>query len=708
MPTPAAVFLSYTSADREAAERLCAGLRAGGVEVWFDRNDLVGGDAWDQKIRKQIAECALFLPIISANTETRLEGYFRREWKQAALRTHDMAEEKAFLLPVVIDDTGDAEARVPATFRGVQWTRLRQGEPTPAFTAQVQRLLGQPSPAAKVAEPKVAEPGVAEPRVAYTAAVPPKRADTGRKRRPSLMVAALGALVVAAAAYWVVRPGAPAEPPRLAVFGFNAGSEDQRRAQIAETATTEVFDLLSGQQVMLASRTQTVGVASDQQFARAESLGARFLLSGDIKPEIGKADSIRVAIRLEDAGTRSTLWEESFAAEVTDPQSVALQSAARAADAALCLLRHYPVLAKSAADKDLLSPLSIYCGGWRSGGTPESSRALQRLAELAPDDGDIQANLAYNLLDRALVAANGGLDPLLLGQAEQIFRRAERLAPENFNVAFARFRFAALKSAPLAELDGILRSALQRGMPQPWEIDGYQVVNGYLARLLLNAGRPQDALPFARIATETDPISVARRFTYAMALADANKVGAAEAFEQFYLRWSTPWKDEILMGRAIIQGAGDARALLANPPKSLQSPALECWRGFNDALQAAGARERANGVALVKSCLASGTISEQSALPLLVRLGDLDAAFALAETPALSPAAIFNGLNLLGSHGVFFDRIVGPMRADPRFLPLMEKLGLMDYWRATRSRPDVCLAETAPFCAALKDTAAKG
>jgi hypothetical protein len=45
------------------------------------------------------------------------------------------------------------------------------------------------------------------------------------------------------------------------------------------------------------------------------------------------------------------------------------------------------------------------------------------------------------------------------------------------------------------------------------------------------------------------------------------------------------------------------------------------------------------------------------------------------------------------------------MRADPRFLPLVEKLGLMDFWRATNSRPDVCETETAPFCAALKGSA---
>ncbi len=72
-----AVFLSYASQDAEAVARLAKALCAAGVEVWFDRNELVGGDAWDAKIRKQIAECALFVPVISAATQARREGYWR-------------------------------------------------------------------------------------------------------------------------------------------------------------------------------------------------------------------------------------------------------------------------------------------------------------------------------------------------------------------------------------------------------------------------------------------------------------------------------------------------------------------------------------------------------------------------------------------------------------------------------------------------------
>src|SRR6516162_2226777 len=86
-----AVFLSYASQDAEAAKCICAALRAAGIEVWFDQSELRGGDAWDAAIRERIHECRLFMAVISANTEARDEGYFRREWKLAVERTHDMA-----------------------------------------------------------------------------------------------------------------------------------------------------------------------------------------------------------------------------------------------------------------------------------------------------------------------------------------------------------------------------------------------------------------------------------------------------------------------------------------------------------------------------------------------------------------------------------------------------------------------------------------
>ena len=143
---PLTVFLSYASEDRKAARRLGDALPGYGLEVWYDESELGGGDAWDQKIRKQIRDCDYFMALISAQTEARHEGYFRREWRFAVERTLDMADDHTFLLPIAIDDTDQARARVPEKFLAVQWLRVPGGAPTPALEALCRRLaLGDSS-----------------------------------------------------------------------------------------------------------------------------------------------------------------------------------------------------------------------------------------------------------------------------------------------------------------------------------------------------------------------------------------------------------------------------------------------------------------------------------------------------------------------------------------------------------------------------------
>src|ERR1700730_4682460 len=134
------VFLSYASEDREAARLIGDALTGFGLEVWLDESELGGGDLWDQKIRKQIRECDYFMPLVSAQTEARHEGYFRREWRLAVERTLDMADDHPFLLPVVIDDTNQTGARVPEKFLLVQWLRVPGGRSTPALEALCRRV----------------------------------------------------------------------------------------------------------------------------------------------------------------------------------------------------------------------------------------------------------------------------------------------------------------------------------------------------------------------------------------------------------------------------------------------------------------------------------------------------------------------------------------------------------------------------------------
>jgi TolB-like protein len=153
------VFLSYASADREAARVLKDALPAFGLEVWYDESELGGGELWDQKIRKQIRDCDYFMPLISAQTEARHEGYFRREWRLAVERTLDMADDHPFLLPVAIDNTNQEGARVPEKFFAIQWLRVPGGKPTAALEALCRRLVSGESSTPKPAAGPLARGG---------------------------------------------------------------------------------------------------------------------------------------------------------------------------------------------------------------------------------------------------------------------------------------------------------------------------------------------------------------------------------------------------------------------------------------------------------------------------------------------------------------------------------------------------------------------
>ena len=234
-----AVFISYAREDAEAARRIAEALRAAGVEVWFDQSELRGGDAWDANIRQQIRECALFVPIISQHTEARPEGYFRLEWRLADRRTELMGKTKAFLLPVCIDATREAQADIPDSFLAVQWTRLAGGEASVAFCARVQRLLAGRS-AVSLTAPGAehrddAERSQADRATVAAAPAPPRE----NQRRRWLVPTLLGAAATATLMIW--QPWRKAEIPSTAPTKTTAPARLSEARQLAAKADA-LFD----------------------------------------------------------------------------------------------------------------------------------------------------------------------------------------------------------------------------------------------------------------------------------------------------------------------------------------------------------------------------------------------------------------------------------------------------------------------------------
>ena len=329
----AAIFLSYARDDAESAKRIADALRAFGMEVWFDQSELRGGDSWDAKIRTQIRTCALFMPIISAQTQRRTEGYFRREWKFGVERTHDMAAGVAFVFPVVIDDTQEAQATVPEEFMRFQWTRLPRGVPTPQFIEHVRQILdnpGKPAAAARGAAPS--------PQRAPTAGMPSPPA----RSFPPWAIGVIAALIVACAAALIMRRGpdaapAPAAAPQppaeakaeapapaadaksVAVLPFANFSPDKDNEFFADGLQDEVITALAKiHDLKVISRTSVLAYKNPEGRNLKKigvELGVATVLEGSVQ-RIGS--KVHLNVQLIDARTDDHIWANSYTEELTD------------------------------------------------------------------------------------------------------------------------------------------------------------------------------------------------------------------------------------------------------------------------------------------------------------------------------------------------------------------------------------------------------
>jgi len=81
------------------------------------------------RIQFPVSKWALFLPVISAAAQARLEGYFRFEWDLAGRRTHAMAAARPFLLPVVSDAKITTDAALHQPFLDYAGDGFRASQP---------------------------------------------------------------------------------------------------------------------------------------------------------------------------------------------------------------------------------------------------------------------------------------------------------------------------------------------------------------------------------------------------------------------------------------------------------------------------------------------------------------------------------------------------------------------------------------------------
>ena len=506
-----AVFLSYASEDSAAAERICAALRSAGIEVWFDQSELRGGDAWDRQIRSQIHDCALFVPIISTHSQARLEGYFRREWKMAADRTHDMAEEKAFLLPVVIDDTSERSASVPDRFRDVQWTRFAAGMVPSAFVERVSRLL---SPHGRVSGAPEGAEARGSSGSGQTIGKPPQRSW---KSRDALVLIVM--LVVIAGVYFAVNhfmmskrtaevpsastPSTPSIAPvanaipekSIAVLPFVDMSEKHDQEYFSDGLSEELIDLLTKvPDLRVPARTSSFYFKgkSEDIATIAQKLRVAHVLEGSIRKA---GNRLRVTAQLIRADNGYHLWSETYDRDLKDIFKV--QDEIAAAVVTALKLRLATIQPSSPRHTTNIEAYNEFLLGTQSirRGDPEGYRlageAYRKAITLDPNYAEAYATLAYVEMQTE--------DPSGLARARATANKAVELAPDQASGYAAR---------------GLVRvfswnwAGAQADYQKALAIDpSYGATQLGYAYLLGNLDRLPEAIAAARKAVEIDPLS---------------------------------------------------------------------------------------------------------------------------------------------------------------------------------------------------------
>jgi TolB-like protein len=570
-----AVFLSYASQDADAAQRICAALRAFGIEVWFDQSELRGGDAWDQRIRQQIRDCALFVPIVSANTAARSEGYFRLEWLLADQRTQMIARNKIFIVPVCVDTTPDSGADVPDSFQRVQWTRLPAGETGAAFCERIATLVGVPA----VVTPAAQAAGPSSP-----SAAPARRTAAPRWRRPAI-VAAVAAGVLAALIAWhpwhgftgthtapaAATPAASDAQKSVAVLPFADMSEKHDQEYFSDGLAEELIDALTRiPNLRVPARTSSFsfkGRASTIEQI-AHTLGVTHVLEGSVRKA---GDHLRITAQLVRADNGFHLWSQTYDRDVRD--IFAVQD-----DIARSVVEQLKI---TLLGSDAVAPKQVI--------STEAHNLYLQARYLTDRDGPADLDKAVPLYEQALK-----LEPTYAPAWAWLAYCHVRRVAQGLDTNGAGFTKATSAARRAIELDPqlpephIVLAITHLQYDLDWKTAADELaraealdpnnaqVQQTLGHLNVATGRMSEALAHFRRAVESDPLNLLHSKYLSRALHYSRRPAEAAGVLRHAIGLNAQFPGlHYELGRALLQ-LGDPQAALA----AFEQEADPAWRGF--------------------------------------------------------------------------------------------------------------------------------
>jgi TolB-like protein/tetratricopeptide (TPR) repeat protein len=511
-------------------------------------------------------------------------------------------------------------------------------------------------------------------------------------RRPMFAVGAvLVVVLLVGAGLWLVRggwPGLSPEATKVAVLPFTPLSAGQDVRDVAAGIADELQSVLGASNVptVSAQDAETLrGPAKDENVRR---LGVQLLLDGTVSSD-GKVLDARV--RLEDPRHHATLWTADISHAAGEAKAFQAQVATRTSAVLSCSARALRPHSGLSDPGDLglyLHACDLAAeSGWGDDvravyGILDTLRQLTvRAPRFAPAHSDIARDIAFYL-----PALPPDQAAQLRAEATREARVALSLDPKSPDAFVALSLLRPVHD--YASREKLLDQALAASPAWPAALQ-------FKASFLGSVGRFREALSFSQRASAADPDSIA--YSPFGALLDTGDVAGARAeFDRLAAIW--PESAELWFARIGLNAAeGRYDKTLVHVRDAAAAPKLMLKSDvelFGTVAEAQMTRSPA-AIQTARRALLANDIRFQTMLPgritSLASLGLVDDAFDLLNRYQRDKMSAWDSPSFLLVPNA------APLQRDPRFMPLMARLGLVDYWRATGKWPDFCSQPGLPY-----------
>ena len=638
------VFISYATTDRKDALSICRALEKRGTACWISCRDVAAGENYQEAIVRALrnAPAAVLIFSSAANDSDEIK-------KELSLASR-------YRIPVITLRMEDVEPTDAFAYElsTRQWINAFQSREK-AIGTLVERIAGL-------------NPSASAPK---TAPAPKSRNRIVGKRMVATggLVAALVLVTLA----WVFLHASPASTHSMVVRldGFHLLSSELPAA-MPQMVREEVIGAFGDDGVIRVSTAPKADAGT----------GPAYLLGGTVRRQ---GDVIRVITRLTNERSGVALWTDTFDYDAKDVARVPRRIAVDAGNMVHCGLFAASTYRKPLPDAVMSDYMQFCQNSWWSQQFSNPGKALdaaRKVASAAPD-----FSWGWSAITVAAQLSFYRTDP---GPGREELRK---LGLEAADKALAIDKKNSEALAQKSMLIGRLKWADQERLfaqaiaARPLFCGCEHYLYGVM---LANVGRYSDAVPQMRRSTELLALDGISQYGLADALlvtGNAEEAGthfeaAIDLFRDpatapFYQVRNAPETGEYAAG---IKALSDSRLKL---PEAKRAAIIAGFKALSDGGSSSAAVQALSGL--------PSRYQDSIVVRLLGLLGAHYQALQIVESKAVNE-------HFSAASWLWYPSMRGALR-DPAAAGVVGRIGLIKYWRASHTRPDVCASkDMPPFC----------